>query len=117
MIPSDRVPEGFEVRDLPNGALIVSSSFADRFQDAGLGEPRRWEELTGRGAAAAAGRGQTARVDLSGGEAVLIKKMRRGGLAGPLWRDRYPSTRRLLQNLRVPLDAARRGVATPAPRD
>jgi 3-deoxy-D-manno-octulosonic acid kinase len=116
VISSDRVPEGFEVRELPHGALIVVSSRVEKFLEAGLGDPHRWEELTGSGATTAAGRGRASRFDLPGGEAVLIKKMRRGGLAGPLWNDRYPGTRRLLQNLRVPLEARRRGVATPAPR-
>jgi hypothetical protein len=45
----------------------------------------------------------------------VVKKMRRGGLAARLWRDRFPGTRRLLANLTVAEEAKRRGIATPAP--
>jgi 3-deoxy-D-manno-octulosonic acid kinase len=49
------------------------------------------------------------------GRAARIKRLRRGGWAAPLWRDRFPGRRRLLDNIRLPVEAARRGVATPWP--
>jgi hypothetical protein len=45
----------------------------------------------------------------------VVKKMRRGGLAARLWRDRFAGTRRLLANLTVAEEAKRRRIATPAP--
>lgn len=45
----------------------------------------------------------------------MVKRMRRGGLLARIWRDRFPGTARLLGNLSVPMEAARRGVPTAAP--
>jgi hypothetical protein len=41
--------------------------------------------------------------------------MRRGGWTARLWRDRFAGAARLLRNLSVPIEAARRGVLTAAP--
>ena len=61
------------------------------------------------------GRGVTALIPLGGGRRARMKQMRRGGLLGPLWRDRFLSRQRLMDNLRVPLAALARGVATAKP--
>ncbi len=46
---------------------------------------------------------------------MVLKQMRRGGMTRAVWRDRYAGKRRLIDNLRNPLEAARRGVPTAAP--
>jgi tRNA A-37 threonylcarbamoyl transferase component Bud32 len=54
-------------------------------------------------------------VTLEDGSHAVIKQMRRGGLLGPLWRDRFRPGRRLADNLRIPLEALRRGIPTARP--
>jgi hypothetical protein len=61
------------------------------------------------------GRGAIARVALDGGRRAVLKKLRRGGWAGPLWRDRFPGPSRPLANLDVPIEGARKGIPTAAP--
>lgn len=85
-----------------------------------LAEAAEAAEAEAAGAAAAAGRtppagrGATAIVREAGEPALRLKALRRGGLLGPLWRDRFPGTARLLANLFVPAAARERGVPTPA---
>jgi len=108
------VPAGFEVIATGAGCLVASSRHVQALRDGRFDDPVRWEsELDG--VEAAAGRGGTARVELASGVGLRVKQMRRGGLAGPLWRDRFAGTGRLLDNLHVPLVAAERGVPTAAP--
>lgn len=57
----------------------------------------------------------TARVELTPACVARIKQLRRGGWLAPLWRERFAGTRRVLENLRLPVEAARWGIATPAP--
>jgi 3-deoxy-D-manno-octulosonic acid kinase len=116
MIPADRVPRGYVVRAAGGRALIAAGSLVDALLAAGLDDPAVWERhLSERKARDGAGRGAAARLELDGGTRVVLKKMRRGGMLAALWRDRYPGSARLLDNLRIPLEARRRGVATPRP--
>jgi 3-deoxy-D-manno-octulosonic acid kinase len=94
--------------------LIVAVEHAQAVTASGLDDPQRWADLLAAAEQGAPGRGATSRLELTRGRCVVLKQMRRGGLAGPLWRQRFPGTQRLMQNLSVPLEAARRGVATPA---
>ena len=50
---------------------------------------------------------------LSSGRVLRLKRLRRGGWMAPLWRDRVIGEGRALDNLRVSVEAGRRGVATP----
>jgi 3-deoxy-D-manno-octulosonic acid kinase len=46
---------------------------------------------------------------------VRLKRLRRGGLLAAVWRDRFVGRERLLDNLRLPVEALRREVPTAAP--
>lgn len=108
-------PDGFDVLEQSSGLLFVASRLRDQVLAERLHDPRRWRELIGSGSGDTPGRGATARLTLAGGVPVVLKRMRRGGLAGRFWRDRYAGKRRLLDNLAIPLEAARRGIPTAAP--
>ena len=108
------VPEGFVFHSRDRAVLVADAARLDDLLGAGLDRPERWSELLAA-APAAAGRGPVARLRLADASGLVLKEMRRGGLTGPCWRGRFAGTRRLLDNLRIPLTAAARGLATPAP--
>lgn len=105
-------PEGFVSRRGTRSLLVAEPGRIEALVAAGLDDPLRWERLLREGAAAS-GRGRSAVLRAAGG-ALRLKRMRRGGWGAALWRDRFPGTRRLYDNLRVAREARRRGVATPA---
>lgn len=107
-------PAGFAVERHGRSTFFGAARQLEALKRSGLAELSRWRELL-RGAGTGSGRGATARLDLPGGSTARLKQLRRGGLAGPIWRDRYPGARRPLDHLHLPLEIARRGVATPAP--
>jgi hypothetical protein len=108
------VPEGFEALRTDGTTLIVARDLRESIQSAGLESPENWQRhLTERGTGA--GRGGTVRLRLAVGTTAVLKQMRRGGALAFLWRDRYLGTGRLLDNLRIPLEAIRRGVPTARP--
>jgi hypothetical protein len=108
------VPEGFEALRTDGTMLIVAVDRRETILSAGLDSPANWQrEPTGRGTEA--GRGGIVRLRLADGTTAVLKQMRRGGALAALWRDRYPGTGRLLENLRIPLEALRRGVPTAPP--
>ncbi len=110
MIP-DALSGSFAVEQRGRYELIARSEQLDALREEGLNDPDRWAELLG-GPARSSGRGATARVALADGTRLLLKKMRRGGLTAGLWRDRFPGRGRLVGNLTIPEETARRGVAT-----
>ncbi len=105
-------PEGFGVERAGRTVLYLRDGWREQLLAAGLGEPERWEAAL-RASPAATGRGPVGRITLPDDRRVLLKRMRRGGLAGPLWRGRYLGVSRLRANLVAPAAARRRGVATP----
>jgi len=107
-------PPGWIVERRRRDLLYVRRDVLDALRGAGLGSVDDWRNLLEQ-AQVGTGRGATARLELLGGPRVVVKKMRRGGLAARLWRDRFVGTRRLLANLTVAEEAKRRGIATPAP--
>lgn len=107
-------PPGWIVERRRRDLLYVRQDLLDALRGAGLGSADDWRNLLAR-APGGTGRGATARLELLGGPRVVVKKMRRGGLAARLWRDRFAGTRRLLANLTVAEEAKRRGIATPSP--
>ena len=108
------VPEGFEALRTDGTTLIVAADRRESIQAAGLASPENWQRHLGQHASGA-GRGGTARLRLADGTTAVLKQMRRGGALAGLWRDRYAGTRRLLDNLRIPSEAVRRGVSTARP--
>jgi len=103
--------DGYVRVDVEDGELWLAEGFADTAAEFGLSERSRWESLIAAGEAG--GRGKIAFIENSG-RSVVLKQLRRGGVAAPLWRDRFPSRERLMGNLSIPCRARERGVATPA---
>ena len=105
-IPGFRTVEG-------TGTLYAREDVAEALIRAELHHAEAWScRLRRKGVRG--GRGATAVIELDG-LSVRIKQMLRGGLIGPLWRDRYFGPGRLFENIRAPLEAADRGVRTPRP--
>lgn len=95
-------------------SLSVEADWAEALIEAGFDRAERWQrELDG--GEQDSGRGATAVVRLPGRAPLRLKQLRRGGLVGPLWRDRYPGRGRPRANFLVPRLAIERGVPTPAP--
>ena len=108
------MPEGFVLWTEGRAHLWVREELLEGVRSAGLADPIGWQErLATR--SQGSGRGSTARCQIPGGPPVLLKQMHRGGTTRPIWRGRYPMLRRLIANLEVPLETARRGVATATP--
>jgi 3-deoxy-D-manno-octulosonic acid kinase len=110
-----RAPREFELLRRPPCFLYVARRHVAAVREQKLDDPKRWEAILAEGDGTRAGRGSVGRIRLSTGLPVILKKMRRGGLAADVWRDRFLGTGRLMDNLRVPLEAAGRGIATAAP--
>ena len=108
------LPEGFVAETRGARMLVARADCVDELERAGLDEPEGWRRRLAA-AAGPSGRGATAIVELSSAGPAHLKRLRRGGFAGPLWGDRFLGTRRVLDNLRVPVELRRRGVPTPAP--
>jgi hypothetical protein len=107
-------PEGFESLVGAEGTLFARRDLLQPLLDLQLDAPGGWRKLLSS-APAASGRGAVARVRLPGGERLLLKKLLRGGLAGRLRKELFAGAGRLLDNLRLPIEAQRRGVPTAAP--
>jgi len=108
------LPEGFTRLSEGPVELISLPERLPGLTRLGFDEPEGWQRsLAGSGRAG--GRGTTAVVDLPDGPRLRVKQMKRGGIAGALWKDRYPGTGRLLDNLRLPIVALERGIPTAAP--
>jgi 3-deoxy-D-manno-octulosonic acid kinase len=111
--PGFAVPDGFDLHEANGCALLAESGLVQEMVDAGLDRPDGWNGRARR-PVTGAGRGATARWTTTGGRVLVLKRLRRGGLVGRLWRDRHPGAGRLVRNLTVPAAARSRGVATPA---
>lgn len=97
-----------------SGELTADPKWVGVLTEAGFDRAERWRRELAAGEQSS-GRGTTAVLRLDGWPALRLKQMRRGGLVGPLWRDRYPGRSRALANYRLPREAIARGVATPCP--
>jgi len=102
--------DGYGRVDVEDGQLWLAEGFEDAAEEFGLTEFSRWDALIAAGVAG--GRGRVSFIE-SSGRCVVLKQLRRGGVAGPIWRDRFSSRNRLLRNLSIPRLARERGVATP----
>ena len=107
-------PAGFVVR--PDGAcaLYVAAPLASAVCARGLDGWEAWDRALA-GGSAASGRGATVVVDGGSGVRWRLKAMRRGGRLAGIWRDRYPSARRLVSTLSASVEAQMRGVPTADP--
>jgi hypothetical protein len=114
MISRLQAPEGFDLLEAAGATLLARRELVQPLTDLGLGSPEGWRRLL-PASHAAAGRGSTARITLPGDERLLLKKLIRGGLAGRFRRELFSSSGRLLDNIRLPLEALRRGIPTAAP--
>jgi hypothetical protein len=108
------VPEGFETLRTDGTMLVVAAVRRESILSAGLDSPENWQRASDR-RGSGAGRGGISRLRLTDGTTAVLKQMRRGGTLGAMWRERYAGTRRLLDNLRMPLEALKRGVPTAPP--
>ncbi len=114
MIADFAVPAGFESREATGTLLIGEGSLMPFLVRRGLDDPSVWRRLLSA-APTGAGRGSTARLELSDGRRLVLKKLLRGGAAGRLRRGLFTGTGRLLANIVTPLKAAERAIPTPAP--
>jgi len=107
-------PAGFELR--PDGAcaLYVAKPLASAVGARGLQAWEAWDRALASGSLAS-GRGATAVIDGGPGTRWRLKAMRRGGSLARVWRDRYPSSARLVATLSASAEAHARGVPTADP--
>jgi hypothetical protein len=108
------LPDGFVAETRGARMLVARADCDDELRRAGLDQPEGWERRL-VAPAGPSGRGPSAIVELPSAGPAHLKRLRRGGLAGPLWGDRFVGTRRVLDNVRVPVELRRREVSTPAP--
>ena len=102
---------GFSSVRVADGELWFADGFEAAARELGLAEHSRWVSRIEEGIPG--GRGKIAFVE-SSGRRLALKQLRRGGVAGSIWRDRFSSRERLIDNLSIPKLARDRGVATPA---
>jgi hypothetical protein len=106
-------PPGFRRFAADHSAFFAAIANQDPLLAADLDRVETWQRRLGERAAASAGRGQSTVLRVDGGPRLRLKALRRGGLARGLWAERFVGARRLIENLRIPSEAIRRGVATP----
>ena len=107
-------PAGFVLRPDGPRALYVATPLEDDVCARGLQSWDAWHRVLAQGSMAS-GRGATAIVDGGHGARWRLKAMRRGGRLAAIWRDRYPSVRRLVATLSASAEARQRGVPTAQP--
>lgn len=107
-------PAGFVLRPEGACALYVAAPLAGAVGARGLYVWEAWERAIALGPKAS-GRGATAVVDGGSGRRWRLKAMRRGGRLARVWRDQYPSARRLVETLSASVEAQARGVPTADP--
>lgn len=107
-------PAGFVLRPAEGFALYVCAPLEQDVRDRGLHAWDAWTRALAKGSAAS-GRGRTAILDGASGGRWRLKAMRRGGRLAGIWRDRYPSARRLVATLEASAEVLARGVPTARP--
>ncbi len=107
------IPKGYVASVLGRATLVAQTGLENEIRAAGLDRPDGWEARL-REAAIGSGRGATVVLNLPSGRAARLKRLRRGGWAARLWSDHFAGKRRPLDNLRLPAEAGRRGLATPS---
>ena len=108
------LPDGWELRRSDAALLIAERSVLPALLTHGLERSAAWDEAIA-GSSSHGGRGGSACLQLAPGLVARIKPLLRGGLVGRLRPAGFADLARPLSNLRLPLEALRRGVRTPAP--
>lgn len=109
-------PDGFEKAEVEGHVLLLAVDGLDDRAATVLRDAATWAGLEDYDSPKeTSGRGGTRRVDLGDGRRAVVKKMRRGGLAARVWRDRFIGAGRLVANLEVPVRALRLGIPTARP--
>ena len=101
------------VREVQDGALYADASIEGAILERGLADESVWSISPTSGNPS--GRGPTKVIAGTAGRRWRLKRLRRGGVVGALWRDQFPSARRPFEVLRATLTAAARGVPTARP--
>ncbi len=107
-------PDGCGAIEGDGVILIAPRGMIDELKEAGLHRLESWSGTTA-GRRGGPGRGAVAPFELPCGRRLMLKKLRRGGLAARFRNDRFRGTARLLANLTLPVELAARGVATAEP--
>ena len=102
--------DGFSRVVVADGELWLAEGFENAAEELGLAKRARWDALIAKGVPG--GRGKIAFVERSR-RRVALKQLCRGGVAGGIWRERFLSRERVIENLSIPKLARDRGVATP----
>ncbi len=108
------LPEGYDRIQRGGFSLIAPQDLLGDLKEAGLHHPDAWES-TAAGSPSEPGRGATVTIQTPGRRRLVLKKLRRGGLAGRFRKDRFLGYRRLMANLTLPVELAGRGIATAEP--
>jgi len=108
-------PEGYLRIEGGDGPFYVRADLEVAFREAGLQRIGGWCRALAGASQDSPGRGGVARLRITADTPAILKALRRGGLTGPLWRNRFSGPRRVLDNLWLPLAAIERDVPTPAP--
>ncbi len=109
-----RVPDGFHIVRTGATVFVCRDDLEDDARAVGLDVPERCVRLV-ETSTPRSGRGPVGRVTLPSGVRVVLKKLRRGGATGAIWRDRFLGTRRIAANVWIPIEVARRGIPTASP--
>jgi len=112
--PWPEPPRGFVLRLLGVSALYVAEALEGELSARGLSAWTEWDRRLATGESAT-GRGATAIVPGAKGPPWRLKRMRRGGHAARVWRDRYPAAGRLVETLEASVTALARGIPTARP--
>ena len=109
--------EGALVRETgPRGTLLAAAAWAGRVRALGLLEPGGLERWLGGARSAGEGRAATALVELgSGGPAVVVRRLRHGGVLGAWLGARYLDAERSLRELEVTARLRAAGAPVPEP--
>jgi len=106
------LPQGYVESRRDRARFVADVELEHELKRADLDRPAGWESRL-RKPTAAPGRGATSLLSLGSGRVLRLKRLRRGGWTAPLFRDHFLGESRMLDNLRVSIEAGRRGVATP----
>ncbi|MBD3869306.1 MAG: hypothetical protein IFK94_14390 [Acidobacteria bacterium] len=108
------VPDGCGAIEGEGLTLIAPEEELAELEQAGLHRLRSWSATAGTGHVGP-GRGAVTRFELPSGRRLILKQLRRGGMAARFRNNRFRGSSRLLANLTLPVELARRGVITPEP--
>ncbi|MEN8184305.1 MAG: lipopolysaccharide kinase InaA family protein, partial [Myxococcota bacterium] len=107
-------PAGFVTRSDGRRRLLVEATLAESVEGLDLLSPDTWQRLSGA-PPGRAGRAPTALFELPDGRRLLVRRLLRGGLAGPLLGSVLFGSARPVSELAVTAELRRRGAPVPRP--